>query len=76
MCLSDGLRWLIKAGMAMGTAMPRLLASSGSLGLMAKGCSEEECILFASRTMAEVSMGGTLVMGERRAGLSERYSIV
>lgn len=76
MCLSDGLRWLLKAAMVIGTAMPRLLASSGSLGLMAKGCSEEECILFTSRTAAEVSMAVTLVMGERRAGLLERYSIV
>lgn len=38
----------------MGTAMPRLLAATGGLGLMAKGCSEEEGLQFASNTASEV----------------------
>eukprot|EP00904_Undaria_pinnatifida_P006585 jgi/Undpi1/3056/HiC_scaffold_15.g06432.m1 len=47
-------QWLIKAAMTMGTAMPRLLAATGGLGLMAKGCSEEEGLQFASNTASEV----------------------
>lgn len=38
----------------MGTAMPRFLAATGGLGLMAKGCSEEEGLQFASNTASEV----------------------
>lgn len=48
-------RWIIRAGMAMGTAMPRLLAAAGGLSWMVKGCSEEEGVMFASKTAAEVS---------------------
>lgn len=40
--------------MAMGTAMPRLLAATGSLSLMARACSEEEGLLFASPMFAQV----------------------
>lgn len=40
--------------MTMGTAMPRLLAATGGLGLMAKGCSEEEGLQFASNIASEV----------------------
>ena len=47
-------RWMIKAGMAMGTAMPRLLAAAGGLSWMVKGCSKEEGVMFGSKTAAEV----------------------
>lgn len=55
-------RWAIKAGMAMGTAMPRLLAATGGLSLMVKGCSEEERSVFGSKTTAEVSGGPYLML--------------
>lgn len=54
-------RWAIRAAMTMGTAMPRLLAATGGLGLMVKGCSEEEGLMFGSETTAEVSLGAFLV---------------
>lgn len=40
----------------MGTAMPRLMAAAGGLSLMAKGCSEEEGVMFGSDTTAEVGV--------------------
>ncbi|CAB1119686.1 unnamed protein product [Ectocarpus sp. CCAP 1310/34] len=46
--------WVIKTGMAMGSAMPRLLAAAGGLGLMVKGCSEGESPMAGSQTTAEV----------------------
>eukprot|EP00904_Undaria_pinnatifida_P006584 jgi/Undpi1/3055/HiC_scaffold_15.g06431.m1 len=49
-----GDRWLLKGAIPMGTVMPRMLAASGSMSLMAKGCSEEESLLFGSNTAAEV----------------------
>ncbi len=45
---------MIKAGMSMGTAMPRVLAAAGGLSLMVKGCSEEEGVMFGSDSTAEV----------------------
>lgn len=52
---------MIKAGMAMGTAMPPLLAASGGLRWMAKGCSKEEGVMLGSKTAAEVSIAVILV---------------
>lgn len=49
-----GSRWVIKTGMAMGNAMPRLLAAAGGLGLMVKGCSEGESPMAGSQTTVEV----------------------
>ncbi|CAM9286750.1 unnamed protein product [Scytosiphon promiscuus] len=46
--------WVIKTAMSLGTNMPRLLAAAGGLSFMAKGCSEEEGMMFASDTTAEV----------------------
>lgn len=54
--LPGGFRWFIQAAMAMGTAVPRLLAASGCLSLMVKGCSEEEGLQLGSKTAAEVSL--------------------
>lgn len=61
MGLTTLIRWAIRAAMTMGTAMPRLLAATGGLGLMVKGCSEEEGLMFGSETTAEVSLGVFLV---------------
>ena len=47
----------------MGTVMPRMLAASGSMSLMAKGCSEEESLLFGSNTAAEVQWGSLYSAG-------------
>lgn len=54
---------MIKAGMAMGTAMPRLLAATGGLSLMVKGCSEEEGVVFGSKTAAEVFAVSVVLYG-------------
>ena len=34
--------------------MPKLLIASGSVGFIAKGCSEEERLLFGSKAPSEV----------------------
>lgn len=55
-------RWVIKTGMAVGTAMPRLLAATGGLSLMVKGCSEEERLMLGSKTAVEVSVSVLLIL--------------
>ncbi|CAM9296081.1 unnamed protein product, partial [Laminaria digitata] len=43
-------QWLLKAAMTM----PRLVMASGGVGLIAKGCSEEEKLLMGTKTSSEV----------------------